>query len=103
MSVHHWKFRNESFVKPSPASNEEYSGNKLVTISIVFMMLMVLNTIFVILRCYARSITKVAYCWDDHLIFASFISNIGLCAMSLSTYALFITPLFRHYRRANMG
>ncbi|KAN0072205.1 hypothetical protein V8E54_009934 [Elaphomyces granulatus] len=80
MSVHHWKFRNESSIEPSPASNEEYSGNKLVTISIVFM---ILNTIFVILRCYSRSITKVAYCWDDYLIFASFISNIGLCAVSI--------------------
>ena len=89
MSVHHWKFRNESSVEPFPASNEEYHGNKLVTISIVFM---ILNTIFVILRCYSRSITKVAYCWDDYLIFASYISNIGLCAASICTYALFIIP-----------
>jgi len=91
MSVHHWKFRNESSVEPSPASNEEYHGNKLVTISIVFM---ILNTIFVILRCYSRSITKVAYCWDDYLIFASYISNISLCAASICTYALFIIPPF---------
>jgi hypothetical protein len=85
MSVHHWKLRNES------ASNEEYCGNKLITISIVFI---ILNTIFVILRCYARFITKAAYGWDDYLIFASFISNIGLCAVSISTYALFIIPPF---------
>ena len=84
--VHHWKLRNESSVEPSPTSNQEYCGNKLVTISIVFI---ILNTIFVILRFYARSITKTAYGWDDYLIIASFISNISLCVVSISMYALF--------------
>jgi hypothetical protein len=89
MLVHHWQLRNESFVEPSAIGNQEYCGNKLVTISIVFI---ILNCVFVILRFYARSITKTAYGWDDYLIIASFISNISLCVVSISMYTLFYHP-----------
>ncbi|KAN0068104.1 hypothetical protein V8E54_013674 [Elaphomyces granulatus] len=58
MLVHHWQLRNESSVEPSAISNQEYCGNKLVTISIA---VIILNCVFVILRFYARSITKAAY------------------------------------------
>ncbi|KAN0072015.1 hypothetical protein V8E54_009744, partial [Elaphomyces granulatus] len=82
MLAHHWQLRNESSVEPSAIGNhEDYCGNKLVTISIVFI---ILNCVFVILRFYARSITKNAYGWDDYLIIASFISNISLCAVSIT-------------------
>ncbi|KAN0066797.1 hypothetical protein V8E54_015086, partial [Elaphomyces granulatus] len=80
MLVHHWQLRNESSVEPSAISNQEYCGDKLVTISIVFI---ILNSVFVILRFYARSITKAAYGWDDYLIIASFISNVSLCVVSI--------------------
>jgi hypothetical protein len=99
MLVHYWQLRNESSVEPSAFSNQEYCGNKLVTISIVFI---ILNSVFVILRFYARSITKAAYGWDDYLIIASFISNVSLCVVSISTYALFHhIPLSLRYKFAS--
>jgi hypothetical protein len=100
MLAHHWQLRNESSVEPSAIGNhEDYCGNKLVTISIVFI---ILNCVFVILRFYARSITKNAYGWDDYLIIASFISNISLCAVSISMYALFYhLPLSLWYQFAS--
>jgi hypothetical protein len=101
MLVHHWQLRNESSVEPSAISNQEYSGNKLVTISIVFI---ILNCVFVLLRFYARSITRATYGWDDYLIIAGFISNIGLCVVSIGTYALFYhLPLSLWYQFASHG
>jgi hypothetical protein len=99
MLLHHSQ-RNESSVEPSTIDNQEYCGNKLVTISIVFM---IFNTIIVILRCYARSLTKAAYGLDDYLVFASFVSNIGLCVVSIRTYNYFIIGLvsIRFTWRAN--
>lgn len=76
MLVHHSQRNNFSV--------EEYSGDKLVTVSIVFI---VLNTVIVSLRCYARSITNAPYGWDDYLVFASFISNVGLSVVSIRTAA----------------
>jgi hypothetical protein len=98
MLLHHSQ-RNESSVEPS-IDNQEYCGNKLVTVSIVFM---IFNTIIVILRCYARSLTKATYGLDDYLVFASFVSNIGLCVVSIRTYNYFIIRLvsIRFTWRAN--
>jgi hypothetical protein len=101
MLVHHWQLRNESSVEPSAISNQEYCGNNLVTISIVFI---ILNSVFVILRFYARFITKTAYGWDDYLIIAGFISNVSLCVVSISTYTLFYhLPLSLWYKFASHG
>jgi len=51
-----------------------------VAISIIFV---ILNTIFVTLRCYARSLIKTVYGLDDYLIFASLISNTALSVVSI--------------------
>jgi len=74
--------RNETSVEPSAANNssEAYSGNKLVVISILFV---ILSTIIVTLRCYARSLTRAVYGWDDYLVFAGFISNAALSVVSI--------------------
>jgi hypothetical protein len=83
--------RNESSVDQSSATNntnEEYPGNKLVAISIIFV---IIDIIFVVLRCYARSLTKAVYGWDDYLIFASFISNTVLSVVLIRMYHYFIT------------
>jgi hypothetical protein len=82
--------RNESSVDQSSAANNtsgEYSGNKLVAISIIFV---ILNTIFITLRCYARSLTKAVYGWDDYLVFAGFVSNTALSVVSIRTHHYFI-------------
>jgi hypothetical protein len=82
--------RNQSSVdQPSAANNtnKEYSGNKLVAISIIFV-------IFVTLRCYARSLIKTVYGLDDYLIFASLISNTALSVVSIRTHRYFITSSF---------
>ena len=86
--------RNESSVNQSPAAkntNVEYSGNTLVAISIIFV---ILNAIFVTLRCYARSLTKAVYGWDDYLIFASLISNTALSVVLIRMRHYFITSTF---------
>ncbi|KAN0077868.1 hypothetical protein V8E54_006172, partial [Elaphomyces granulatus] len=54
----------------------------MVAISIIFV---ILNAIFVTLRCYARSLTKAVYGWDDYLIFASLISNTALSVVLILT------------------
>jgi hypothetical protein len=99
MLLHHLE-RNESSVEPSTANNQEYCGDKLVAVSIIFM---IFNTVIVILRCYARSLTKATYGWDDYLVFASFVSNIGLCVVSIRTHNYFIIflVLIRFTWRAN--
>jgi len=79
MLAHHWE-RNESSIDPSPANNSSDGDNELVTVSIIFI---ILNTVFVILRCYARSLTKATYGWDDYLIFASLTFNIASCVLSI--------------------
>jgi hypothetical protein len=89
--------RNGSSVEPS---TEEYCGNELVTISIVFIFV---NTIMVILRFYARSITKASYGWDDCLVFASFVVNITLCVVSICTCTILYLPLSLHHKFASHG
>jgi hypothetical protein len=86
--------RDESSVDQSSAANntrEEYPGNKLVAISIIFV---ILNVIFVTLRCYARLLTKAVYGWDDYLIFASLISNTVLSVVLIRKHHYFITSAF---------
>ena len=84
MLAPHWE-RNESSIDPSPANDSSDGDNELVTVSIIFI---ILNTVFVILRCYARSLTRATYGWDDYLIFASLIFNIASCVLSIGTSAL---------------
>ena len=81
--------RNETSTETSAANNsgEEYSGNKLVAISILFV---ILSTVIIILRCFARSLTRAVYGWDDYLVFAGFISNTALSVVSIRTNYDFI-------------
>ena len=90
MLAHHWA-RNESSIELSPANNSVDGGNQMVTVSITFI---ILNTVFVILRCYARSLTKATYGWDDYLIFASLIFNIASCVLTIGTSALLFDYLY---------
>ena len=85
MLADHWT-RNESSIGLSPANNSADGGNEMVTVSITFI---ILNTVFVTLRCYARSLTKATYGWDDYLIFAGLIFNIASCVLTIGTSALF--------------
>jgi hypothetical protein len=84
--------RSETSVETSAANNsgEEYSGNKLVVISILFV---ILSTVIITLRCFARSLTKVVYDWNNYLVFAGFISNTALFVVSIRTNYDFIIPL----------
>lgn len=68
---------------PSDASKylEEYNGNTLLAIAAIFI---VLETIFVGLRYYARSHTTAATGWDDILIPLTWFTNIGLCILGIS-------------------
>lgn len=65
----------------APKDLEEYSGNTLLAIAAVFI---VLETIFVGLRYYARSHTTAATGWDDILIPLAWFANIGLCILGIS-------------------
>ncbi|KAH9216680.1 hypothetical protein DL95DRAFT_362975 [Leptodontidium sp. 2 PMI_412] len=69
----------------SAATYNESSANQLLTTAILFI---VLNTLFVTLRYYARHITKAGLGWDDFFLSAGYVSNIGLCVT-----AILIVPL----------
>ncbi len=60
----------------------EYSGDALVAVAVVFI---VLDLLFVGLRELARYRTKAAWGWDDYLIFPALIVNIGLCVHGIGT------------------
>jgi hypothetical protein len=92
--------RNESSVNQSPAAkntDEGYSGDTLAAISIIFV---ILNAIFITLRCYAHSLTKAVYGWDDYLIFASFVSDTALSVMLIRM--LLPPPFFKLESRVEL-
>jgi hypothetical protein len=92
--------RNESSVNLSPAAentDEGYSGDTVAAISIIFV---ILNAIFITLRCYAHSLTKAVYGWDDYLIFASFISDTALSVMLIRM--LLPPPFFKMESRVEL-
>ena len=58
----------------------EYSGDKLVTVSAIFI---TLETLFVILRYYARRLTAAATGWDDVVLSLAWFPNFGLCVLGI--------------------
>ena len=86
-------------IGPSPSQEylDEYSGNTLIAICALFI---AIETIFVVLRYYARHLTTSSFGMDDAIIPAAWIVNIGLCILCLSTETL-VFPLFSaHYSTA---
>ena len=75
--------------KPAPLSPDsyppgylaEYSGGRLIAVSICFM---VLEISFVALRFYAQRKTTSPYGWNDYLIPPALVANIGMCAHGIS-------------------
>lgn len=70
-----------SALKRSPQYLNEYRGDTLITISALFI---ALESISVILRVYARTITTSTIGWDDILIPLGWLANIGLCVLGIS-------------------
>ena len=66
---------------PSKALLAEYSGESLVAACAV---LIALETIFVGLRFYARRLTNAEFGWDDVLVAAAWVTNMGLCITCFS-------------------
>ncbi|KAH8589188.1 hypothetical protein B0O99DRAFT_637440 [Bisporella sp. PMI_857] len=71
--------RNSTTTHSQEYLNEE-SGHILTAASALFI---VLNTIFLSLRFYARSITQGGFGWDDAFIVMGYVANIALCIVSL--------------------
>jgi hypothetical protein len=67
----------------TPEYYNEYSGDTLQNIAIIFI---ALNTFFVLLRCYARYLTKTTIGWDDYFYVAGYIFNIGSCVTAICAY-----------------
>lgn len=63
-----------------PPDVDVYSGDKLIAISVIFV---ILNTIFVIGRVVSRRLKKDSASWglDDVLLLPSYSSCIGMCAL----------------------
>lgn len=76
-------------IKSAPLSSDnyppgylaEYSGDRLIAVSICFM---ILGTFFVALRFYAQRKTTSSYGWNDYLIPPALVANIGICAHGIS-------------------
>ena len=61
-----------------PGYLEEYSGNRLLGVSILFI---ILDTLAVSLRFYTRSMTEYSnWGWDDTVLIPALITNLGMCA-----------------------
>lgn len=67
----------------SPEYLNEYIGDKLIYTSGIFI---ALETFFVALRCYARTLTASAIGWDDSIIPVAWLANVGLCILGISQY-----------------
>ncbi|MCJ1265172.1 hypothetical protein MMC22_005047 [Lobaria immixta] len=70
-----------SALERSPQYLNEYRGDTLITIAALFI---ALESISVILRVYARTITTSTMGWDDILIPLGWLANIGLCVLGIT-------------------
>lgn len=59
---------------------EDYSGDKVVATSVVFA---VLTTIFLGLRFCSKRLMRSRSGWDDLLLVAAYVFNMGLCAIGI--------------------
>ena len=60
---------------------DEYSGNTLIGVCALFI---VLETVALGLRFYARRYTSTQLGWDEVLLPIAWVLNIGLCALCIS-------------------
>lgn len=67
----------------SPKYLVEYSGHTLIFISALFI---TLESIFIALRYYARTLSTPIKGWDDLIIPVAWLANIGLCILGISQY-----------------
>lgn len=67
----------------SPEYLAEYSGHTLIFISALFI---TLESVFVALRYYARTLSTSTKGWDDLIIPMAWLVNIGLCILGISQY-----------------
>lgn len=66
---------------------EEYSGNKVVAISIVFL---VLTTVFLGLRFYSKRLMRSKSGWDDILLVGAYLCNASLCTVIIGKSGLIL-------------
>ncbi|TVY75857.1 hypothetical protein LSUE1_G007077, partial [Lachnellula suecica] len=60
---------------------DEYSGNILIGVCAAFV---ILETVFLALRFYAKSLTQLEWTWEDFLLPLAWVFNIGLCALCIN-------------------
>lgn len=70
-----------SVAQYSPEYLSEYIGDRLIHVSAIFI---VLESIFVALRSYARTLTISSIGWDDIIIPVAWLANMGLCILGIS-------------------
>lgn len=57
---------------------DDYSGNKAVAIAVIFL---VLASVFLGLRFYAKRLMRSRSGWDDLLLVGAYVCNAGLCVV----------------------
>ena len=67
----------------TPEYLREYRGDTLLAICDTFI---VLDTVFIPLRFYARYLITSSFGWDDAIIPAAWLSNVGLAILCISLY-----------------
>lgn len=66
---------------PTKEYLDEYSGHTLLAICVLFI---ILETVFVAMRYYARNLTPTGLGWDDAIISLAWLANVGLCILCIS-------------------
>ena len=68
-----------------PGYLQQYSGNRLLAVSIVFI---ILDILFVALRLYTRrTANNSKWGWDDNFLVPALIMNLGMCSLGIGAYA----------------
>ena len=76
---------SESASTYPPGYLQQYSGNRLLAVSIVFI---ILDTIFVALRLYTRrAANNSKWGFDDDFLMPALIMNLGMCSLGIGAYA----------------
>jgi hypothetical protein len=71
--------------EPTPEYLAEYSGGTLIAISVLFI---VLDTILVALRFYARHLIRSPICLDDFIVPFGWLTHVGVCILGISQYSV---------------
>jgi len=76
---------SESTSTYPPEYLEQYSGHRLLAVSIVFI---ILDILFVALRLYTRRTANGSkWGWDDNCLMPAIIMNLGMCSLGIGAYA----------------